>query len=180
VRLWFAAGLLIQTGCAAAVRVTIAPTVDTFGNVGGEVTVTAGVGLGRVLVQPSVGGAYLARERTGALTVRPEVTYWFEPVLAGAGRRMPALRGAFFFSGHYFWIDGREQMLNGIGGNFALLPRLYFREVRDAPHPSHPYHFIHLGVELRGEYGWGSPDVPGRGLFALGLTGDFSLYDDGD
>jgi hypothetical protein len=99
-RVCLAAALLIQTGCAAAVRVTIGPTVDTFGNVGAELKVTAGLGLRTVMLQPSLGGSYLARERTGALTVSPELTYWLEPVLIDSKRRMPALRAAFFFSGH--------------------------------------------------------------------------------
>jgi hypothetical protein len=86
-------------------------------------------------------------------------------MLEGSKRRMPALRTAFFFSGHYFWINGRGQMLNGIGANFAILPRLYFREARAHPES---LHFVHLGAELSGEYGWGSPGVADRGIFSVG------------
>jgi hypothetical protein len=110
-----------------------------------------------------------------AVTVRPELTYWFEPTLAGSQRRMPAFRGAFFYSGHFFWIDGREQRLDGIGLNFAILPRLYSGEPREA-HGADIHHFVHLGAEFSGEYGWGTPGVANRGIFSLGLTSDFSWY----
>jgi hypothetical protein len=175
-QLWLAgAALLLQTGCFSRVaRLTIGPTIDSFGNVGGEVKVTLGSGPGSLLLEPTVGVARVALEGGTAFTIRPEVTYWFEPAMAGSARRMPAFRGGLLYSGHFFWLDGQEKRLDGVGFNFAILPRLYAGPPQNGQTLS--YHFVHLGVELAGEYDWGSPDVKSRGIFSLGVTLDSSVY----
>jgi hypothetical protein len=147
------------------------PTVDTLGNVGFDAKLGFGGGPNAVLIAPSVGGSVLGREKAGALWVAPEISYWFEGMYGMA--RIPALRGGAFFSGRYLWDRDHEKRLQGLGANFAILPRLRDFESHDRNLSC----FVHLGVELSGEYDWGSgKDVANRGIFSVGLTSDLSCW----
>lgn len=150
-------------------RITVAPTVDSLGNVGFDAKLVLGAGPQQIMLfAPSLGGSVLGREKKGALWFAPEISYWYEG--SYGVRPMPALRGGMFFSGRYLF-DG-DKKLQGLGANFAILPRL-----RDFE-PNHQTHcFVHLGPELSGEYLWGTGrDVPDRGIFSVGLTSDLSCW----
>jgi hypothetical protein len=166
--------LLLLCGCATTLRLTVAPTVDTFGHVGVDVKISGGLGLSTLMVVPTIGGSFVGTERAAALVVAPELSYWYDPRLSGSERKMPALRAGFFFTGRYFWQAEHLRRLEGVGFNFAILPRLFYR-VAPNVHPDRQ-DFVHLGVELGGEYAAGSVGLRDRGIFSLGLTIDLSRY----
>ncbi len=58
-RALLALALIAASGCSATCRLSVGPTIDTLGHVGGEVRLTASVGAGPVTVNAQGGGGIL-------------------------------------------------------------------------------------------------------------------------
>lgn len=166
-------GALLSAGCVAMTRVTLAPTLDTLGNVGADVRLSItpavggepsrGDGGGWLAIDPSIGGSYLGAERAGAAHLR------LAPELGVAVDRV-VLRAGLGYSGLY---SGPLSQCSGASTPGALLdgPVAYFgidaplRRIKDVE-----LRYVSLGTELTAEYLWstGPCGVPNRGLFSLG------------
>lgn len=159
------------TGCFGALRLTVAPTVDTTGAVGVDV---------RVSVTPyyldvGVGGSYIGSTANGAAQTHVGLSLYGVVDHAGPGQIPFLLRTSVGYSGRFV---GRlpecpkQDLLSSTGWNgvfamFALQPQIY-----SSDRTSRSERTLFLGPELTAEYlvATGRCDLSNRGMFSLGLS----------
>jgi hypothetical protein len=169
--------VLLSAGCGILTRLTVAPTVDTLGNVGmdARVSITPGISnqgpragdLGWFGVDAGIGGSYLGFERAGAAQVRAaaEASIATDPLF---------IRMGLGYSGRFTGplsdcmpVPLNAGSLQGPLTYLGLDVPLY----RDSGSPGSIAH-VALGPELTGEYLVNTAGciLPARGLFSLGLS----------
>jgi hypothetical protein len=181
-QIWPAVALALASGCATSIRFAVAPTLDTEGHYGGQITLGFALGTSYRKGQAAL---LLAGESTGAVGARP----------AFAGERGPSGHVAFGFgadalgeSRHFgfrigAFLDGRVPLPNdgrlggAVGGRFALLPVVAYHHGGRPPTrcgEAETFRYWHLGVEATGAWLWG-PDA--RGLFSVGPVVELDALD---
>jgi hypothetical protein len=165
-------------GCGATtLRVSAGPTLDTGARVGGEVMLSAGIGMpldfnGRshhfAQARASLGGGLDGRTQREMLTVGGELDYihWAEPradVRVGLHMLYRKLPDAV-----------QDPKLYAFGAHFAVLPI-----VLGSDGGIGVQHFV-LGPEIRVEHVWTDSVRGHRALFSLPLVAELDLFITGD